>query len=328
MGGTAWSDDHYASKANLRASTNTPTFATSKAIDALPDKDKKAHDSLNPLGVKVRESRDSDLHPESLAIAVINDVTGSMLEVPKTIQKQLCKLMGLLWRKGYVAHPQILVGAVGDANSDFVPLQMGQFESGIEIENDLTNLYLEGNGGGQNKETYELGMYFLARHTSLDCFEKRGKRGYCFIIGDEGYYPKVKKDQVKQIIGDTLEADIPTAEIVKELQKTFEVYYIMPNLTSHYGDDVILSMWKELLGENVLTLDDPDAICEMIASTIGVCEGIELSQISEDLKEAGTTALTVASIGSSLSKVKFGRKEIGPLTELPDDDASTGVSTF
>ena len=39
-------------------------------------------------------------------------------------------------------------------------------------------------------ESYELAMYFMARHTALDCHEKRGKRGYLFIIGDEMAYPQ------------------------------------------------------------------------------------------------------------------------------------------
>ena len=33
-------------------------------------------------------------------------------------------------------------------------------------------------------------MYFMARHTSLDCHEKRGQRGYLFIIGDELRLPE------------------------------------------------------------------------------------------------------------------------------------------
>ena len=61
---------------------------------------------------------------------------------------------------------------------------------------------LEGGGGGQMRESYELAMYFMARHTSLDCHEKRGKRGYLFIIGDEMPYPNVNPQQVSRILGD------------------------------------------------------------------------------------------------------------------------------
>ena len=77
------------------------------------------------------------------------DVTGSMGRVPRILQANLCQLMGLLLDKGYLAHPQILIGGIGDATCDHAPLQVGQFESGIEIDEDLAKLWLEGGGGGQ-----------------------------------------------------------------------------------------------------------------------------------------------------------------------------------
>ena len=53
---------------------------------------------------------------------------------------------------------------------------MGQFESGNEIEDDLSRIFLEGGGGGQQTESYELALYFLARKTKTDCFEQRTHR--------------------------------------------------------------------------------------------------------------------------------------------------------
>lgn len=105
---------------------------------------------MAPLGV-TRESRDSAEHPNSLAIGVMFDVTGSMGSVPRTLQTKLGRLMRLLVEKGYVAHPQVLFGAIGDADSDRVPLQVGQFESGApgDQDDDLGKIYLEGGGGGQ-----------------------------------------------------------------------------------------------------------------------------------------------------------------------------------
>src|SRR5262249_34164682 len=158
------------------------------------------------------------------AVAVLFDVTGSMQGVPRILQANLPKLMGLLIRKCYLEDPQFLVGAIGDATCDSAPLQIGQFESGIEIEEDLGKLFLEGGGGGHSTESYELAMYFMARHTALDCFEKRGQRGYLFVIGDEAPYPKVKRHEVVHIIGNGLQTDIPVEKVIAELQRTYEVY--------------------------------------------------------------------------------------------------------
>jgi len=299
MGGGYWSDDTYADRAALRKSTGASAFSYSDDISK-GRVAAKVNDKANPKGVKFRESRDSTDHPNSLAIGVMFDVTGSMSEVPITVQKNLPKLMGLLIRKGYAEDPQILIGAIGDARSDDAPLQIGQFESGNQIEDDLAKLWLEGNGGGQGSESYELTMYWFARHTSTDCFEKRGKKGYLFIIGDEKSCPAVSKKHVSEIIGDTLESDIPTKEIVEELKQKWNVYYILPNLTSYYNDRSVLEHWRSLLGENAVRLEDPDGVSEFIASLVGANEGIDADAITDDLKEVGASAATIASVSREL----------------------------
>src|SRR3954447_3626320 len=216
MGNGTWSTNVYDAAASYRAATGASAFAYSDGGAT------SVHDDLNPFGVTVRESRDSDDHPESLALAVLFDVTGSMGNVPRTLQSKLPGLLGLLMRKGYVEHPQILFGAVGDATCDRAPLQVGQFESDNRMDDDLGRILLEGGGGGQMTESYELAMYFMARHTAIDCFDKRGKRGHLFIMGDELAYGKVKKQEVAHWIGDRIPEDIPIKQIVRELKERFD----------------------------------------------------------------------------------------------------------
>ncbi len=134
-----------------------------------------------------------------------------MRDVPRQLQQKLPQLLGLLLRKGYADDPQILFGAIGDATCDRAPLQVGQFESDNRMDDDLSRILLEGGGGGQKTESYELAMYFMARHTVTDCYAKRGKRGYLFLIGDEMAYPRVKRAEVAAVIGDGPQADIPLA---------------------------------------------------------------------------------------------------------------------
>lgn len=288
MGSTYWSDDHYRDREAFRRATGKDAFEFDALNAGLPHGMRRVHDRMNPLGVKVRESRDSAAHPDSLAVAVLFDVTGSMGSVPRILQKNLCQLMGLLVRKHYVADPQILIGAIGDATCDRAPLQIGQFESGIEIDDNLAQLWLEGGGGGQQTESYELGMYFIARKTAIDCHEKRGRRGYLFLIGDEMPYPHVKRKEVRDVIGDRLQSDIPVEDILGELDARFDTYFILPNLTSYYNDPKIFGRWKELLGQNALRLEDPAGISELIAATIGLGEeAVDLGGIARDLRDAG-----------------------------------------
>jgi hypothetical protein len=289
----------------------------------------KAHANLDPRFVVARESRDSDEHPNSQAIAVLFDVTGSMGNVPRILQTKLPELFGLLIRKGYVDHPQIMFGAIGDATCDRVPLQIGQFESDNRLDEDLGNILLEGGGGGQKTESYELAMHFIARHTSIDCHEKRGKRGYLFIIGDEMPYPRVKWREVEQVIGHrSLSQDIPTAEAVAELTERYDVYYILPVGAAHAGDGEVLEAWRALLGQNVIELDDLDAVCETIAVTIGLAEdAIDLDEGLADLRDVGSAA------GASVAKALAPRgaehslpTAYDPLSGLDLDGPATGIS--
>src|SRR5512139_2461125 len=203
MGSGASSTDVYSAAASYRAATGASAFAYSDSGA------RTVHPGLSPFNVGVRESRDGDEHPESVPIAVLFDVTGSMGGIPRALQAKLPELLGLVLRKGYTEHPQIMFGAVGDATCDRVPLQIGQFESDNRMDDDLGKIVLEGGGGGQMTESYELAMYFMARHTAHDSFDKRGKRGHLFMIGDELAYPKVKAREVRAVIGDELAEDIP-----------------------------------------------------------------------------------------------------------------------
>jgi hypothetical protein len=175
------------------------------------------------------------------------------------------------------------------------------------MDEDLGRILLEGGGGGQMRESYELAMYFMARHTSIDCYDKRGRRGYLFIIGDEKTYSKVKRQEVLRVIGDQLEADIPTRQIVSELTRRYDTYYILPSGSCYSGNQEVIKSWRALLGQNVLELDDLDAACETIALTVGLGEdSIDLEQGLADLEEFGsaTAASTVSQALAPLSAAR------------------------
>ena len=303
MGSGTWSTTTYTTREEARRLAGRSAFAYSDTItSSTPRHEWRAHKALDPKGVTMRESRDSVEHPESVGIGVLFDVTGSMLGIPVTLQQKLPELLGLLIRKDYIQHPQILFGAIGDATCDRVPLQIGQFESDNRIDENLGNIVLEGGGGGHDTESYELAMYFMARHTALDCLDVRGKKGYLFMIGDERAYPHVSRRQVEKVIGDGLQHDIPLAGLVSELKRRYEVFYILPSGASHGGEGKILNFWRGYLGQNVLELDDPAAVCETIALSIGLCEGaIDLADGLDDLKDWGAGAGATASVSTALS---------------------------
>jgi hypothetical protein len=299
MGGTNWSTDAYEESARVRKATGKGAFAYSDSVKSSGKW--QVHSTLDPKGVKFRESRDSDAHPRSNAIAVLFDETGSMKQIPHVFQKKLGELMSLLLVKGYIQDPQILFGALGDAVSDHVPLQVGQFESGVEMDEHLRNVVLEGNGGGTSHESYELALYFLARHTSIDCWEKRGRKGYAFLIGDEMAYAAVNQQQVAKLIGDGLEDNIPLRQIIAEVQRSYHLFFIFPTNASYAADGPNPAFWQELLGQNVIFLEDENAVSETIALTIGLTESaINLAQGEEDLSGAGASAGAIGAAKKAL----------------------------
>lgn len=286
MGYTNWSDAAYRARQNGRRAANATAFTYDDHVRQTGAA--KVHPQMNPRGV-VRESRDSAAHPDSVAIAVMFDVTGSMGSVPRVLQTKLGALMRTLIQKGYVAHPQVLFGAIGDAYCDDVPLQIGQFESGLEMDDDLGKIYLEGGGGGQVYESYELALDFFAHHTSIDCYEKRGRKGYLFTIGDEKPYPLISRDQVWKWMGRRLQADASLERTLAELQRRYNYFHIIPTNTYHGQSADVQGRWRQLLGERVLLLADETAVCETLALAIGLCEGTvyDLDAGAHDLAQAG-----------------------------------------
>lgn len=305
MGGSTYSDkvfdDTYSRKTAAGASYFAHTAAIRSGTKAAKVDEKLDPSRKNKAGQIIRESLDSDINPESTAIAVLFDVTGSMEVVPQTFVKKLGSLMALITKKGYVSNPHVLFGAIGDAYSDEVPLQIGQFEGGNEMDDVLGDIYLEGNGGGQETESYELGMYFMARHTKLDCLDKRGKRGYLFISGDELPKAKVSKDQVERLIGVKLENDISLKDILTELKEKFEVFWILPKGTMYWDREDLNEQRQKLFGQNFLKLENPEDVAELIVTTIGIAEGFDPKSIEKDLIDAGSSKSSVKNASTALA---------------------------
>ncbi|MEV4491024.1 hypothetical protein AB0K04_13005 [Micromonospora coxensis] len=300
MGSGIWSTDVYDAADRYRRKTGRSAFSYSDGGA------RTVHPALDPRGA-VRESRDSAEHPQSTPIAVLFDVTGSMGHVPRTLQTKLPQLLGLLLRQGYARDPQVMFGAIGDATCDRVPLQIGQFESDNRMDDDLGRIVLEGGGGGQMSESYELALYYMARHTVTDSWSKRGRRGYLFLIGDELAYRRVDRRQVARLIGDDLGEDVPVRQIVDEVTRRWDTYYLLPAGSHYAGNRTVLDFWRGLLGQNAVELDDLEAVCETIALTVGLGEqAIDLDTGLRDLRRAGSAA--TGTVSKALARLGGGRR--------------------
>lgn len=319
MGGGSWSAASYSSMraSNMAAgvsdfdySDRVTSGAAPAVVNAVLDPSMKAGDASPFKGKVMREVCISTEHPNPTAIAIGLDVTGSNIAAARLAHSKLPQLLGVLQRAGGIEDPQILFGFIGDAHSDTIPLQIGQFESDNRLDETLEAAVLEGGGGGSMSESYELFAYFMAKHTYLEPFEKEGRKGYLFFIGDEKPYLTITNEQggyrghtLESLIGDKLEKDLSTAELFEELKQRYEVFFLFQRQGA-YAPEQVVPTWRTLIGENAVVLDDPNTICEFIAGLLAMREGdLDEEEMAAELTGAGFDPVAVAAVSGAVAKV-------------------------
>ena len=230
---------------------------------------RQINNAMSPYGIGVRESRDSKEHPNSLGIIVALDETGSMGSVPHYLVRDGLPMLIDRIIKGGIPDPQVLFMGIGDHECDEAPLQVGQFESSDELMDKwLTDLYLEGRGGGNAGESYLLAWYFAAFHTAMDCFEKRRKKGYCITIGDEPTLKNIPERALKKLIGPGQYQSFSAFDLLNKAQETFHVYHLNISETASGRRASVKDGWKQLLADNFIDVQSKTQVAEIIASII------------------------------------------------------------
>ena len=261
---------------------------------------KKMVDYLDPKNIKVRESRDSDINPQSTAVAIALDVTGSMGMCAQQIAtKGLGATFERILSNKPVSDPHVMIMGIGDIRYDRAPLQMTQFEAEVDpMTEQLEKLYLEMGGGGNQTESYDLAWYAAAALTSIDCFEKRGKKGYLFTVGDEDAPAGLPKDLLKDKCGIDVQHDVSASEALEMAERKYHVYHVVVAEGSHCrmsGVDHVKASWVPLLGQRVLVLRNLADLAEVITGAIEMNEGSSIDDVVADraAKCSDSTAMVV-----------------------------------
>ena len=225
--------------------------------------------SFDPRYITLRESRDSDDHPESTPVIIGLDVTGSMGYLAEEIAKNSLNETML---KLYDLKP------VKDAVdvTDNAPLQVTQFESDIRIAKQLLALWLEGRGG-DGPEDYPLLWYFAAKHTVIDSWNKRRKRGYLITIGDADCHKCVAAKDIEHIFGDRDEPTLITAaELAKFASAHYELFHI--HLTNAVSSGIPTQLDSAIPGRVIpLKKTSVNLLPELIISLLQVANGMDLA---------------------------------------------------
>lgn len=288
MGGGSWSSRDWSSFSSSHVSGRTSsTIYHSSSMKS----------EFDPKNV-TRESCDSVEHPNSTPIILGLDVTGSMSGILTVMAEKLGKVMEEIYTRNPVSDPQILFAGVGDSTCDRYPLQVTQFESDIRIAKQLTDVYFERGGGGNNFESYPLVWYFAAFHTRCDNYLKRNKKGFIFTFGDDCYPKRLTQREIKEIFGDDIEKDMPIEDIIARVNRQYEVYHFCMVEGSSYTDSDYRK-WQELLGERAIKVRDYTKIPEIIVSILETFSGKDTDTIVKSWD--GSTSVAVAEALNGLS---------------------------
>ena len=276
MGNARWTTQAYATYATdtkYRTASRAEVFTNSRLTDA-----------LNPAKITIRESCDSEQNPNSVPIILGLDVTGSMGQYAELIAKDyLPELITRIIEESPVRDPHLMFMGIDDVHASCGgDLQASQFEADIKILEQLRSLWLVCGGGGNNSESYDLPWYFAAKKTKIDSFDKRGKKGYLFTLGDEeAPYEDLSVNDLMKVFGAGEYRTTSPAESLQMAKEKYNVFHVVIEQGSHYKSygKRVRGSWTELLGNNVLYVRDSTDIPEIIIGAIKIAEGEDMHEV-------------------------------------------------
>lgn len=275
MGGSVWGAKDWttyaATSAVYASSTNYTQVFKSRGIDTY----------LDPSKFLTRESRHSDANPQSTPIMVFLDTSASMGNIGKEIaQSGLGQLIRGIFDRKPVTDPHIAFGGIGDIVFDGAPLQVSQFEADIRIVEQLEKIYMESGGGANNYESYNLAWHFANFHTSADAFEKDGRKGFLFTIGDELPPQDLTAEQLSRVYG-RQEVTLSNTKLLEQLKSKYHVFHLMIEEGNFMRgqEQTVRQEWSKLLGQNAISVSDYKKLGKIMTTIMEVVSGRDKEEV-------------------------------------------------
>ena len=271
-------------------------------------RDNSLQEKYDPRFINVRESRDSEDSPESTPIIIAFDVTGSMGYLAAEIAKNsLDRTITELYDKQPVTNPHVMCAAITSPDWEG-SLQVTQFEADIRVFEQLLDLKI---GFGGNRYSYDsLIWYFAAKHTSIDSYEKHGRKGFLFVLGDEicgaESGEKLTQDQISGIFNDQSK-DLSLRNLLYLASEKYEIFHIVTHSRASMNS---FDTWNAFLPGRVALIrgENIDRLSEVITSIMQLSNGMDresvIAQWPEEVQGIVREALKSIRAGQSVQKKK------------------------
>lgn len=204
---------------------------------------------------------------------------------------------GQLQLQGYLQDPALSFCGFGDIASDRAPLQVSDFGQGLQIDQMISKLFLEGGGGANLHESYELVAYFYLEN----CEFSQGIRPFFFITGDEMFYNELLGVDVQEFIGNQELRDLDSKSLWAKLKEKYEVFHLHKPYPGPQ-DKEIKEQWQQALGKaRVLEVSSAKACIDVVLGAIALSSGTRsLQGYLEDMRDRGQTEDRVQEVRDSL----------------------------
>jgi len=251
-------------------------------------------------------------------LVIVVDGTGSMGKFPEVIFKKLPLLDDSA--KDYLDDCEISYSMIGDAGSDRYPLQVQPFGKGKQMVESLNKLIIEGNGGGNQQESYDLAAVYYARNAEMP----KANKPILVFVCDEGIYPTVNKTWALNYAKVDLEKEkLSRKQLFEELQTKYSVYVIRKHYQNGVSGDKMIGnnlkihkQWEGLVGaDRMAVLNDPQRVVDVILGLLAhETEKVDFFKKELEWRQTPAQVKTVyksmVSVGKKPSKEPTGKSII------------------
>lgn len=182
--------------------------------------------------------------------------------------------------------------------------QVCDFAEGKTIDDWIEKLYLEGGGGGQACESYEMLAHFYEKNARFTHPKAKESKPFFFIIGDEAPYPNVDADNASRNFGGHMQSDIPTKKVFEQVRDKYAFKHIHVPYKDSDVDAQVESEWKRSIGDDFIRVKEPKAVVDVILGVVAITSGARtLEQYQQDMRDRGQTETRIKNVTAALKGI-------------------------